>query len=93
MITIRYERPEDRETIYQLNELAFAGTDEAILVDTLRNSREPILSMVALLEDRIVGHILFSPVVIHKDDTRFERTKRTLMYELEAEDIQISLDY
>ncbi len=71
MITIRYENHEDREAINRVNEFAFGSRDEAILVDTLRASGEPILSMVALLDDRIVGHILFSPVVIQSVEESF----------------------
>lgn len=67
MINIRLERPEDREAIYRLNVLAFGGREEAILIDTLRASGESIISMVALLDDCIVGHIFFSPVVIQSD--------------------------
>jgi putative acetyltransferase len=71
MINIRDEKYEDRASIYRVNELAFGGNVEADIVDALRASGEPIISLVALVEDRIVGHILFSPVVIQSDEASF----------------------
>lgn len=64
MITIRFETASDIETIRKINNLAFNQPDEADLVDKLRDSCSDLLSLVAQLEDRIVGHILFSPVTI-----------------------------
>jgi putative acetyltransferase len=45
---------------------AFAGTGEARLVRAIRDGPgfDPALSLVAVLEDRVVGHVLFSPVEI-----------------------------
>lgn len=39
---------------------AFGGSDEADLVDRLRGSEYALLSLVAELDGRVVGHILFS---------------------------------
>jgi putative acetyltransferase len=64
MITIRNEIPADIEAIHTVIERAFAGTDEAILVDRLRESGKATISLVAIEDDRIIGHILFSPVTI-----------------------------
>ncbi len=64
MITIRLETESDIEFIREINELAFGQPDEAELVDKLRQSCNNILSLIAELENKIVGHILFSPVAI-----------------------------
>ena len=64
MLFIRGERPEDIAAIHEVHELAFGRPAEADLVDALRASRKATLSLVAVEDDRIVGHILFSPVTI-----------------------------
>lgn len=63
MTTIRPERPEDSRRIRYVNELAFEQSAEADLVDTLRRACDDSLSLVAE-DDAIVGHILFTPVVV-----------------------------
>ncbi len=45
--------------IREVNEAAFGGVDEADLVEALRTEGVVLLSVVAELERRIVGHILF----------------------------------
>ena len=67
MIRIRSELPEDVEAIYSLNEEAFDGTAEANLVNSLRTSNAMTLSLVAIKNNEIVGHIAFSPVTIESD--------------------------
>ena len=64
MITIREEQPQDIKAIHKVNKLAFGQTLEASLVDKLRQNCDDLLSLVALIQNRIVGHILFSPAVI-----------------------------
>jgi putative acetyltransferase len=64
MIEIRTERPGDLEAIRDVNERAFGGHAEATLVDHLRAANKAAVSIVAELGDRVVGHILFSPVTI-----------------------------
>jgi putative acetyltransferase len=66
MITIRLERPEDVPQVRSINELAFETPAEANIVDTLRQSCPNLLSLVAEDGNRVVGHILFSPVVIDR---------------------------
>jgi putative acetyltransferase len=63
MITIRPERPEDASQVRQVNELAFGQPTEANLVERLRQACTDSLSLVAE-EDAVVGHILFTPVVV-----------------------------
>jgi putative acetyltransferase len=60
---VRVERPEDRNAVRQINLAAFGRENEANLVDLLRHVAS-IISLVAIDLDRVVGHILFSPVTI-----------------------------
>lgn len=66
MIHIREETPADVAEISRIVEAAFGVPDEARLVEALR--RDPAfdasLSLVAVLDARVVGHILFTPIVI-----------------------------
>ncbi len=63
---IRAERVEDYGAIAEVNRLAFGQENEARLVEAIRNAPgfNPKLSLVAIRNDRVVGHILFSPIVI-----------------------------
>jgi putative acetyltransferase len=65
-MTIRCESTEERSAIHSVNEAAFGRTDEADLVDSLRSEGVVLLSLVAQIEKRIVGHILFSRMWIEK---------------------------
>ena len=60
---IRLEAPGDADGVRATNEQAFGTPVEARLVDALRDA-EGRVSLVATLEDRIIGHILFTPVVL-----------------------------
>ncbi|MEP3477731.1 MAG: N-acetyltransferase [Fuerstiella sp.] len=69
MITIAQEEADHRHAIRQLTVAAFANSElgyngEADFIDTLRNQCPDILSLVALDDDRVVGHILFSAATI-----------------------------
>lgn len=72
MISIRAESPADVDAIFEVNEQAFGRKQEAQLVNELRTSDDfiPELSLVAVVDDRIVGHILFSPIVIGTKSSR-----------------------
>ena len=62
-ILIRPENGADLDehaSIRVIHEAAFGGSEEAELVDALRATGEALLSLVAELDGRIVGHILFS---------------------------------
>jgi putative acetyltransferase len=67
MITIRKEQSEDTAAIHDVVEQAFEQTDEANLVDRLRENGKATISLVATDDERIVGHILFSPVTIESE--------------------------
>ena len=67
-VTIRPERPEDIPLTHAINERAFGQLDEAVLVDAVRARGERIIFLVAVDGERLVGHILFTPVTIHAPD-------------------------
>jgi putative acetyltransferase len=67
MLQIRHEDVGDIDSIRELNQLAFEGDAEAAIVDGLRDHCNDLLSLVAVIDKRVVGHILFSPATI---DTR-----------------------
>ena len=66
MINILPETEEFYPAIHEINVLAFGQENEARLVENLRKSRsfDFQLSLVAVKEGRVVGHILFSPITI-----------------------------
>lgn len=66
--TIRYETIADHEAIRHVNRLAFGQDDEAGLVDALRGGGSARVSLVAEVEGKLVGHILFSDLPILTDD-------------------------
>ncbi len=61
---VRPERSEDAASIRAVNLSAFGQPDEADLVDALRSAGKVTTSLVAAIGERVVGHILFSPVTI-----------------------------
>jgi putative acetyltransferase len=67
--TIRLERPDDAAAVRQVNELAFAQPAEADLVEKLLQACADTVSLVAV-DDGIVGHILFTPVVVESGGQR-----------------------
>ena len=66
MLEIRQQLPGDDPDVHKVNALAFEREAEAQLVEALRAAPDsiPELSLVAVLEGEIVGHILFSPIRI-----------------------------
>jgi len=62
MLRIRAEEHDDVPFVHALNALAFPTEAEANLVDVLRENARPVISLVAVEDDNIVGHILFTPV-------------------------------
>ena len=58
---IRQEAKEDINDVHALNELAFGRPLEAGIADKLRSNCEGLLSLVAVEDEKIVGHSLFSP--------------------------------
>lgn len=66
-VLIRRERSDDEPGISRVNEEAFGGPDEARLVEAIRRAGHPAISLVAVEGDRIVGHVLFTPVRLRLD--------------------------
>ncbi len=64
MTKIRFEKPEDIAFIHSVNEQAFGRVSEAKLVDTLRLACTDHLSLVADENGSIIGHLMFTPVVV-----------------------------
>jgi putative acetyltransferase len=72
LITIRPETPEDAVAIGQVNEQAFGQKQEAEIIDRLRSRGVLTVSLVAVQDNQIVGHIAFSPVKIESELSSFE---------------------
>jgi putative acetyltransferase len=72
MASVRPERPEDYPTVFEINKRAFGRPEEAELVEKLRSVANPQISLVAVHEDRVVGHIFFSPVTIEDQGSSFQ---------------------
>lgn len=61
-ISVRDEEEKDHESVWRVLVMAFGRSEEADLVKRLRRSESPLVSLVAEIDNRVVGHILFSPV-------------------------------
>jgi putative acetyltransferase len=61
---IRREEPGDTLAIREVNQRAFGQDQEADIVDTLRANGAVLLSLVATVEGRVVGHAMYSPALI-----------------------------
>jgi putative acetyltransferase len=68
MLAVRPETIEDIPWIRILYERSFEQAVEADIVDKLRQACPETLSFVAEDEDRVVGHILFTPAAIESDE-------------------------
>ena len=69
-ILIRTEEVQDIEAISQVTYAAFLGKfsdhpTEHLIVDGLRKAGALTLSLVAEAEQKIIGHVAFSPVTIN----------------------------
>ncbi len=64
MLIIRQEDPKDISVVGHVNKRAFGGPHEAALLDALRKAARPFVSLVAVKDDQVVGHISFSPAMI-----------------------------
>jgi putative acetyltransferase len=72
MISIREEETRDIKIIHEVNRKAFGQPQEADIVDKLRRNCNDLLSLVAVTDNRVVGHILFSPATIEGKDGKVE---------------------
>ena len=72
MTTVINESPDHYDAIRQLTVDAFSESEfghcgEADLIDNIRHKCNDALSLVALDDEKVVGHILFSPATIRCD--------------------------
>ena len=70
---IRNEKPGDYPGIKKVNDLAFGQPNEGVLIEKLRENSAFIkeLSLIAELDGKIIGHILFFPIWIRKDQNKY----------------------
>jgi len=73
-IQIRPEHKNDISAISMINDMAFGQEAEGNLIVKLRKNKNFIkdLSLVACMGNEIIGHILFSKIVIKNDTEEFE---------------------
>jgi putative acetyltransferase len=64
VIEIREERSDDVMAVRDLNRRAFGQDQESNIVDALRANGAALLSLVATVNDQVVGHIMYSPVSV-----------------------------
>ena len=70
-VQIRPETEADRTAVFGINAAVFPTDAEARLVDSLRASADPLVSLVAVEDEDVVGHIMFTPVTLAPfDDLR-----------------------
>jgi putative acetyltransferase len=72
LLEIRRETTGDVRQIRQINELAFERTTEADVIDRLRQTCPDFVSLVAIADGQIVGHILFTPAWLESPTGRVE---------------------
>jgi len=72
MLIIRPETSKDIAAIRHINEEAFGQKEEAEIVEKLRRRGVLTISLVAVQDNEIVGHIAFSPVKVESEHSSFE---------------------
>ena len=68
VISIRPERAEDIPSVRAANEQAFGLPAEADIVDRLRLICPEALSLVAVDEGQVVGHVFFTPTTVDSEN-------------------------
>lgn len=67
MVLCRPEMPDDRAAIAAVVAAAFGQDEVAELIDALRDAAALAISLVAVHDGEIVGHVAFSPATIETD--------------------------
>ena len=67
MTSIARERPEQRAEVLALNRVVFKGEEEARIIGALTRDGLDVLSLVAMNDGKISGHILFSQLDVEVD--------------------------
>jgi len=70
-LMVRPETAVDAPKVYAVEAAAFGRSDEADLVQKLQQAGVDTISLVAVLDDELVGHVLFSPVTVKSEDEVF----------------------
>jgi putative acetyltransferase len=65
--SIRTAKPDDFEAAYGVHAAAFPENTEARLVELLHQRGKADISLVAVLDGAVVGHVLFSPISISRN--------------------------
>lgn len=65
-LKIRPEQSHDLNAVCLVNERAFGGREEADIVKGLHRAKADVVSLVAEVGPKVVGHILFSPVEVEQ---------------------------
>lgn len=60
---VRPERPDDHPSVFALHRRVF-GIEAARRVELIRPAARPLVSLVALRAQDVVGHVLFTPVAV-----------------------------
>ncbi len=63
-VRVRPEEQQDRDGVRAVHAAAFGSSAEAGLADMLRQQAHPVVSLVAVEESTVAGHIMFSPVTL-----------------------------
>jgi putative acetyltransferase len=63
-IHVRPEQPGDVAAITRVNDEAFGQSDESRIIEAIRSARRPAISLVATDGLAVVGHILFTPMIV-----------------------------
>jgi putative acetyltransferase len=64
LVEIREERPADVAAVREVNRRAFEQERESNIVDALRANGGALLSLVATIDDQVVGHVMYSRVSV-----------------------------
>jgi len=85
---IRHEQLSDRQQIHTVNRAAFGRPEEADLITDLQREGADLISLVAELDDKIVGHILFTRMTIETQHGSIPAVSLAPMAVLPAHQIQ-----
>lgn len=72
LVDIRREASGDAPQISRVNELAFERTAEADVIIKLRQTCPNFISLVAVADEQIIGHILFTPAWLESPNLRVD---------------------
>ena len=64
-ITIRPETQQGHQAVESILLSAFPTGAESKVVNAIRENGNAVISLVAVFDEKVIGHILFSPVTTH----------------------------